>query len=115
MPCWSIKKMWGIVIVGFFGVTTLFFAVLGTALLATLRALSPAALFAPTRADCDLIDQHATWRAIADFQPTVVFHLAGRVAGLGGNLAFTGQAYFENAQINLNVVEAVHKSCVLTL
>ena len=84
--------------------------VLGTALLTTLRALSPAALFAPTRADCDLIDQHATWRAIADFRPTLVFHLAGRVAGLGGNLAFTGQAYFENAQINLNVVEGARRA-----
>lgn len=79
--------------------------VLGTALLAALRG-KVGALCAPTRADVDLLDEaavNAAWRA---FAPSVVFHLAGRVTGVQGNISFGGQAFYDNAKINLNVIEA---------
>jgi len=42
-------------------------------------------------------------------RPTYVVHLAGRVHGLMGNLHFQGQAFYDNLQINTNVVEASRK------
>ncbi|MFT4252443.1 MAG: GDP-L-fucose synthase [Caulobacter sp.] len=78
--------------------------VLGTALLSALDGRA-GALRAPTRADCDLLDEAAVEAVWRDFAPTVVFHLAGRVTGVQGNISFGGQAFYENAKINLNVVE----------
>ncbi len=78
--------------------------VLGTALLSALDG-RVGALRAPTRADCDLLDEAAVEAVWRDFAPTVVFHLAGRVTGVQGNISFGGQAFYENAKINLNVVE----------
>lgn len=80
--------------------------VLGTALAGLLHPMPVAALACPTRADCDLLDEAmvtALWR---QFRPTLVFHLAGWVAGVGGNLNFSGSAFYQNAKINLNVIEA---------
>lgn len=79
--------------------------VLGKALLDILRQRVDA-LYAPTRADFDLLDEAAVNAAWRDFAPTVVFHLAGRVTGVQGNISFGGQAFYENAKINLNVIEA---------
>jgi GDP-L-fucose synthase len=79
--------------------------VLGTALIAALREFRPAALLAPARADCDLLNQSAVFSMLADAKPDIVFHLAGRVSGIQGNLSFAGQAYYENALMNMNVVE----------
>ena len=84
--------------------------VLGTALLAALRDRQPAELAAPGRAECDLLDQAAAFQMIQRFRPDIVFHLAGRVAGLGGNLAFAGAAYYENAQMNINVIEGARRA-----
>lgn len=84
--------------------------VLGAALAEAVRAKSPAALATPTHAACDLLDQRASFEMIEAFAPTVVFHLAGRVAGIQGNMSFTGQAYYENAQINLNVIEGARRA-----
>jgi GDP-L-fucose synthase len=39
-------------------------------------------------------------------RPTIVVHLAGRVAGIQGNLDTPADAFAENALINVNVVEA---------
>ena len=86
--------------------------VLGTALANAVRKMTPAALFTPNRRDCELIDQPATWKMIADLAPTLVFHLAGRVAGIGGNMATPGQAYFENATMNINVIEGARRAGV---
>ena len=35
-----------------------------------------------------------------------MFHLAGKVSGVQGNISFGGEAFYENALINLNVIEA---------
>ena len=86
--------------------------VLGTALMAALRQRAPAALIAPSRAECDLLDQPATFAMIMRVRPTMVFHLAGKVAGIGGNLAFAGEAFFENAMMNINVIEGARRAGV---
>ena len=86
--------------------------VLGTALVAALKARRPAALEAPGRTKCDLLDQATTFAMIEQAKPDIVFHLAGRVAGVQGNLSFAGAAYYENAQINLNVIEGARRAGV---
>ncbi|MFZ0268050.1 NAD-dependent epimerase/dehydratase family protein [Caulobacter sp.] len=80
--------------------------VLGSALSAALETLRPAALAVPRRADCDFLDGKATTAFFQDFQPDVVFHLAGKVSGVQGNISFGGEAFYENTLINLNVIEA---------
>jgi GDP-L-fucose synthase len=40
----------------------------------------------------------------------VVFHLAARVAGIGGNLAAPGEFFYENLVINTNVIEAARRA-----
>lgn len=86
--------------------------VLGTALLKVLRQQEPEALLAPNRMQCNLMDASEVAKVWESFQPTVVFHLAGWVAGVQGNLNFAGQAFYENSCINLNVIEASRKISV---
>ena len=58
------------------------------------------------RADADLMDLAATRAMFEHARPDVVFHLAARVAGIGGNMAAPGEFYYDNVVINTNVVEA---------
>jgi GDP-L-fucose synthase len=83
--------------------------VLGAALVRSLCSGQVAALSAPARADCDLLDEDSVFAAWNSFRPTIVFHLAARVSGIQGNIEFGGQAFYENAKINLNVVEAARR------
>ena len=83
--------------------------VLGAALVQLLRSGTVAALFTLRRADCDLLDEDSVFAVWRSFQPTVVFHLAARVAGIQGNIVFGGQAFYENVKMNLNVVEAARR------
>ena len=80
--------------------------VLGSALLPQLRALRVAALLAPDRAECDLMDIKMVLRTFEAFRPTLVIHLAGRVSGVQGNITFSGLTYRDNSLINLHVIDA---------
>ena len=80
--------------------------VLGSALRRVLGEVKVGALLAPTHADCDLLDTGAANRLLAEFAPTLVFHLAGRVSGVQGNITFAGAAFHDNAVMNINVIEA---------
>ena len=78
--------------------------VLGTALRQRLATVPH--LYALQRQDCDLLDRDATMALWRKLKPNLVFHLAGWVAGVQGNLSNAGRAFYENSQINLNVIEA---------
>ena len=80
--------------------------VLGRAVMRALEAAGPAAIAAPARRDCDFTNWDETRAYVAGFQPSLVLHLAARVAGVQGNMSFSGEAYRDNASINLNVIEA---------
>ena len=84
--------------------------VLGSALRRVLAETPVGALLAPARADCDLLDTGAVNRLLADFAPTLVFHLAGRVSGVQGNISFAGAAFHDNAVMNINVIEAARRA-----
>lgn len=83
--------------------------VLGTALYSILNSQPAQTIMAIRRDNCDLLNKESTESLFLDFRPTLVYHLAGRVAGIQGNLEFGGLAYYENTLINLNVVEACKK------
>lgn len=80
--------------------------VIGTALVAELTAHGGRPVVALNSRDVDLTDFAATVALFQHYRPTIVYHLAARVAGIMGNLRAQGQAYFDNARINTNTVEA---------
>jgi GDP-L-fucose synthase len=86
--------------------------VLGTAVKARLSQLTQTESFFPTRDDCDLLDRAQVEAYFERVKPTMVFHLAGRVYGVQGNMDFCGLSYFENASMNINVIEAARLSGV---
>ncbi|HEX2313138.1 MAG TPA: NAD-dependent epimerase/dehydratase family protein [Thermomonospora sp.] len=83
---------------------------IGTALLALLREARPAALLAPRRAECDLMDEDAVESVFAAFRPTIVVHLAGWVAGVQGKIESGGRAFYETVRMGLTVIEAARRS-----
>lgn len=85
--------------------------VLGTALVRCLREKG-AKVEALTRRNCDLLDADAVNTLFDAVRPTIVFHLAGWVAGVQGNINFAGLAFYENVSINVNVIEAARRAKV---
>jgi GDP-L-fucose synthase len=79
---------------------------LGTALRSELGVQGFAAVLAPDRAELDLTNQAAVSAYFRQHRPAHVFHLAGKVFGLGGNTRYPGAMFYQNAAMNLNVIEA---------
>ena len=56
--------------------------------------------------DADLKDTHKTNNIFKTLKPTHVIHCAGRVGGLGANMRYKGEFFYDNIMINTNVIEA---------
>ena len=83
--------------------------VLGSALVAHLRE-GERKFAVLESAHVDLRDADATRRAVEAVRPTIVYHLAARVHGLGGNTRFPAEMFTDNIHINTNVIEAAHQA-----
>ena len=83
--------------------------VLGRALLAHLREEGRDHVAVESK-QVDLRDADATRRAFEAVRPTIVYHLAARVHGLGGNTRYPAEMFTDNIHINTNVIEAAHRS-----
>ena len=70
-----------------------------------LRAVGAEQIIVPRSRDYDLVDRTATHRLFAETTPDIVFHLAGKVGGIGANRANPGLFLFENAMMGLHVIE----------
>lgn len=68
-------------------------------------------VFSVGSSDCDLKDKYTTCRLFDQIKPTIVFHLASKVYGIGGNLIKKKSMLTDNMAIHFNVVEACKKSC----
>ena len=79
---------------------------LGTALRNELALQGYTSVLVPGHADLDLANQAAVRAYFERQRPAHVFHLAAKVFGLGGNKRYPGVMFYENAAINLNVVDA---------
>jgi GDP-L-fucose synthase len=84
----------------------------GTNLREYLQSQGFTRILAPTSTECDLTDRQAVMEYFEDNQPGYVFHMAGFVRGIMGNMRNQGEAYLKNTLINTHVVDACHKAGV---
>jgi GDP-L-fucose synthase len=63
----------------------------------------------------DLINFEETQKMFEKYKPTQVIHCAGKVGGLGGNMNYKGEYFYDNIMINTNVIEAARRSGVKKL
>ncbi|PVM89168.1 GDP-L-fucose synthase family protein [Caulobacter endophyticus] len=81
----------------------------GSALVEELRSRGVETVLAPRRGELNLLDQQAVFDYFEQHRPVHVFHPAAKVFGLGGNTRFPGEMFYENALININVIEACRR------
>lgn len=63
----------------------------------------------------DLVNSTQAAKAFEIHKPTHVIHCAGKVGGLGGNMNYKGEYFYDNLMINTNVIEEARKSGVTNL
>ena len=63
----------------------------------------------------DLVNSTQTAKAFEIHKPTHVIHCAGKVGGLGGNMNYKGEYFYDNLMINTNVIEESRKAGVTNL
>lgn len=78
---------------------------LGRELCELLRLKGCRNLFTPRGTDYDLVDRAAARRMLAAFRPTLVFHLAARVGGIGANRDNPGLFFHDNLAMGLHLIE----------
>jgi len=78
---------------------------MGSHLVEKLRARGATNVFVPSIAACDLVDRDAVRQLYAEHEPTLVFHLAAQVGGIGANQQNPGRYFYENLQMGLNVID----------
>ena len=84
---------------------------LGSALTLKLQEAGFISCVSLSSKDLNLLSYDATLQAFCDrFRPEYVFHLAGAVYGIGGNLREPGRIFLENTLINTHVVEASRRA-----
>jgi GDP-L-fucose synthase len=67
------------------------------------------------REEFDLINFEQTQKMFEKYKPTDVIHCAGKVGGLGGNINYKGQYFYDNIMMNTNVIESARQNGVKKL
>lgn len=78
---------------------------LGKELVRQLQVKGCGDIFVPRSAQYDLTQFEAIKRCFDDSKPTVVFHLAARVGGIGANRANPGKFFYDNAIMGIQLIE----------
>lgn len=65
--------------------------------------------------EINLINPPDTLDAFQKHKPTHVIHCAGKVGGVGGNMNYKGEYFYDNIMINTNVIESARKTDVKNL
>ena len=65
--------------------------------------------------EINLINPSDTLDAFQVHKPTHVIHCAGKVGGVGGNMNYKGEYFYDNIMINTNVIESARKTDVKNL
>jgi GDP-L-fucose synthase len=68
-----------------------------------------------TREYCDLTNPKQTTSLFKAIKPDGVIHCAGKVGGVGGNMNYKGEYFYDNLMINTNVIEAARQAGVQRL
>lgn len=78
---------------------------LGSYVVAKLQARGVKHIFAPRRANYDLVQQEGVRRLYEDTQPDLVIHLAAVVGGIGANRENPGKYFYENLMMGTQLME----------
>src|SRR5574338_607453 len=78
---------------------------LGSFVVEELRRRGAREIFVPRSQDYDLVRMPDVTRLYADFQPTLVIHLAARVGGIGANRDNPGKFFYENLMMGVQLLE----------
>lgn len=81
----------------------------GSAICDRLKEREGIELFSLTRDNCNLEDYWESIKIFEDFSPDTIVHCAGKVFGIGGNMANQYNSWRQNTLINMNVIEAAKK------
>ncbi len=81
----------------------------GSAICDRLKEREGIELFPLTRDDCNLEDYWESIKIFEYFSPDTIVHCAGKVFGIGGNMANQYNSWRQNTLINMNVIEAAKK------
>ena len=65
--------------------------------------------------EIDLTNPHLTSQAFEKHKPTHIIHCAGKVGGVGGNMKYKGEYFYDNIMINTNVIESARRVGVKNL
>ena len=65
--------------------------------------------------EINLINPSDTLDTFQVHKPTHVIHCAGKVGGVGGNMNYKGEYFYDNIMINTNVIESARKTDVKNL
>ena len=88
---------------------------LGSHVVEALRRRGCASVAVPRSASCDLRDREAIRRLFDAERPSVVFHLAATVGGIGANRAEPARFFYDNAVMGIEIVEAARRHGVAKL
>jgi GDP-L-fucose synthase len=66
-------------------------------------------ILAPPSGECDLSDRQKVNNYFERNKPDYVFHMAGFVRGIMGNMRNQAESYLKNTLINTHVIEACHQ------
>src|SRR5207248_4381964 len=78
---------------------------LGRRLVAKLHEKPMAALFAPRKAEYDLVQEANIIRVYENTRPDIVIHLAAVVGGIGANRANPGKFFYDNLVMGVQLME----------
>ena len=78
---------------------------LGSYLVEALRARGAREIVVPRSKDYDLVDMEAVRRLYRDARPTLLFHLAAIVGGIGANRASPGRFFYDNLMMGAQLME----------
>ena len=59
--------------------------------------------------EIDLTNPQITLQSFETNKPTHIIHCAGKVGGLGGNMNYKGEYFYDNIMINTNVIESARR------
>ena len=65
--------------------------------------------------EINLVNPKETLNMFELHNPTHVIHCAGKVGGVGGNMNYKGEYFYDNIMINTNVIESARKTNVKNL
>jgi len=85
---------------------------LGSRVVGKLREFSPAEIFIPRRATCNLVEQANVARLFEETRPDTVIHLAGHVGGIGANRRNAGSFFYDNLMMGVQLMEYARRSQV---